>query len=179
MKEQRKSIYKRASEWGIPFGLYLACAGIASVFADWFQPLSFIFILMVLCTPLLVYYFQRRQFIEEDGFTEYAALWMLGILLFILGTILASFIMYLVIQYARPDFIYDQANGVIQAYKDIPEMRDSEFLRVLQRMIDERLLPAPIEMVFNAFWLITSCGCITSALTALVARRSIDRHKRQ
>lgn len=177
MKEPRKSIYQRASEWGIPFGLYLACAGIASVFADWFQPLSFLFIVMVLFTPMLVYYFQRRLFIEEDGFTEYAALWMLGIMLFMLGTVLASFIMYLVIQYARPEFIYDQAKGVIQAYKELPEMRNSEFLKVLQRMVNERLLPAPIEMVFNAFWLITSCGCITSAITALVARRRIDKRK--
>ena len=179
MREQRQSVYQRASVWGIPFGLYLTCMGLASVFGDWFQPLAFIFILLVLGTPLVVYHFQRRYFIEEDGFTEYAALWMLGIMLFMLGTIFASFIMFLVIQYGRPEFIYDQANQVIKAYSEMPEMRDSEFLRVLQRAVDERRLPTPIESVFNAFWFITFGGCITSAITALIAQRRINRRPRQ
>ncbi len=173
MKEERVSIYQRASVWGIPFGLYLSCMGVASVFADWFPPLSVILLILLACTPLVVYYYQRRMFIEEDGFSEYAALWMLGIMLFILGSVLASFIMYLVIQYGRPDFIYDQARGALEAYSAMPEMRDSEFLRVLQLMVDERRLPAPIEMVFNVFWFITFGGCVTSALTALVARRRL------
>ena len=177
--ENKKSIYQRASEWGLPFGLYMACAAVASIFADWFAPLSLIFFILVLGTPLVVYYFQRRYFIEEDGFTEYAALWMLGIMLFMLGTIFASFIMFLVIQYGRPEFIYDQANQVIKAYSELPEMRDSEFLRVLQRAVDERRLPTPIESVFNAFWFITFGGCITSAITALIAQRRINRRPRQ
>ena len=176
MREQRQNVYQRASAWGVPFGLYLTCAGVASVFSDWFPPLAFILIILVLCTPLVVYYFQRRYFIEEDGVAEYAAVWMLGIMLFMLGTILASFIMYLVIQFGRPEFIYDQANQVITAYKDMPEMRDSEFVRVLQRAVDERRLPTPIETVFNAFWFITFGGCITSAITAIVARRRINKH---
>ena len=109
--EYKKSIYQRASEWGLPFGLYMACAAVASIFADWFAPLSLIFFILVLGTPFVVYYFQRRKFIEDDGFTEYAALWMLGILLFILGSIIAGVIVFFVLQYGRPDFMYDQAHA--------------------------------------------------------------------
>ena len=177
MKEQRISIYQRASVWGIPFGLYLSCIGISGVFVDWFMPLSYIFMILVVCTPLVVYYYQRRMFIEEDGFSEYAALWMLGIMLFLFSTVLASFIMFLVIQFGRPDFLYDQALAMIKSSSEIPEMRDSEFVRVLQRMVDNRLLPVPIEMVFNTFWLVTSAGCITSAITAIFARRRINRRQ--
>lgn len=161
--------------WGIPFGLYLACLGVTTVFMDWFQPLSILFLLLLAGTPLVVYYFQRRYFIEEDGFTEYAALWMLGIMLFMLGTVLASFIMFLVIQLGRPDFLYDQARQLIESYSAMPEMADNEMLKVVQRMVDERLLPTPIESVFNTFWLVTFGGCITSAITALVARRAISK----
>lgn len=175
MREQRPSIYQKASVWGFPFGLYLACAGVASVFMDWFQPLAFVFMVLALGTPLVAYYFQRRYFIEEDGFTEYAALWMLGIILFMLGTVLASFIMFLVIQFVRPEFVYDQAKEVIRSYSEVPELRDGELVRVLRRAVDERMLPSPIETVFNAFWFVTFGGCVTSAITALLARRPIPK----
>lgn len=173
--EPKKSIYKRAAEWGLPFGLYIACMGVASIYADYFAPLGIIFILMIMATPLVVYYFQRRRFIEDDGFTEYAGLWMLGILLFIFGSVIASFIIYLVLQYFRPDFMYEQARMVIEAYSKIPQASDSEVLRVLQRMVDEKLLPTPIEAVFNAFWFITFFGSLVSAITALIAQRKLPK----
>lgn len=173
--EPKKSIYKRAAEWGLPFGLYIACMGVASIYADYFAPLSIIFILMIMATPLVVYYFQRRRFIEDDGFTEYAGLWMLGILLFIFGSVIASFIIYLVLQYFRPEFMYEQARMVIEAYSKIPQASDSEVLRVLQRMVDEKLLPTPIEAVFNAFWFITFFGSLVSAITALIAQRKLPK----
>ena len=173
--EPKKSIYKRAAEWGLPFGLYIACMGVASIYADYFAPLSIIFILMIMATPLVVYYFQRRRFIEDDGFTEYAGLWMLGILLFIFGSVIASFIIYLVLQYFRPDFMYEQARLVIEAYSKIPQASDSEVLRVLQRMVDEKLLPTPIEAVFNAFWFITFFGSLVSAITALIAQHKLPK----
>ena len=175
MKEQRPSIYQKASVWGVPFGLYLTCAGTTSVFMDWFPPLAFVFMLLILGAPLVVYYFQRRHFIEENGFAEHAALWMLGIMLYMFGTVLASFIMFLIIQYGRPEFAYDQANHIIKSYSEIPELRDGEFVSVLKRAVEQRALPTPIETVFNAFWFVTFGGCITSAITALVARRSIKR----
>ena len=173
--EPKKSIYKRAAEWGLPFGLYIACMGVASIYADYFAPLSIIFILMIMATPLVVYYFQRRRFIEDDGFTEYAGLWMLGILLFIFGSVIASFIIYLVLQYFRPDFMYEQARMVIEAYSKMPQASDSEVLRVLQRMVDEKLLPTPIEAVFNASWFITFFGSLVSAITALIAQRKLPK----
>ena len=173
--EPKKSIYKRAAEWGLPFGLYIACMGVASIYADYFAPLSIIFILMIMATPLVVYYFQRRRFIEDDGFTEYAGLWMLGILLFIFGSVIASCIIYLVLQYFRPDFMYEQARMVIEAYSKMPQASDSEVLRVLQRMVDEKLLPTPIEAVFNAFWFITFFGSLVSAITALIAQRKLPK----
>lgn len=176
MTEPKKSIYQRGGEWGVPFGLYLGCAATASIFADWFAPLSIVFFILMMGSPLVVYYFQRRKFIEDDGFTEYAGLWMLGIMLFLLGTVLASFIAYLVMQYIRPGFIYEQANAAIEAYSKMPQMRDSEMLHVLQRMVDEKLLPTPIEMVFNVFWFVTFFGSLMSALTALIARRPL-RHQ--
>ncbi len=177
--EPKKSIYHRAGEWGFPFGLYLSCAAAASIFADWFVPLNFIFIVLLLGTPIVVYYFQRRKFIEDDGFTEYAGLWMLGIMLFILGTVVASLVVFLILQYGRPGFIYEQAQAAVDLYSKMPQMQDSEMLQVIKRAIDEKMLPTPIETVFNAFWFITFAGSLLSALTALAAQRPLRRPGRR
>lgn len=175
MTKEKKSIYQHAGEWGVPLGLYMAGAAAASIYADVLPFLSILFFFMVLAIPFLVYRYQRYKFIEDDGFTDYAALWMMGILLYIFGTTLASFFAYLILQYARPDFMYVQGQTVIETYSKIPEMRDSEALHVIKRMVDERLMPSPIEMVFNAFWFITSMGSLLSAITAGIARRQIKR----
>ena len=180
MTESKKSIYQQAGEWGVPFGLYMSCTAIASIFADWFLPLHFLFMVLLLGTPFATYYFQRRRFIQDDGFTEYSGLWMLGILLFILGTLICSFIVFLVLQYIRPSFIYDQAQAAVDLYKTLPQMKDSEMLKTLQFAIDEKLLPTPIEMVTSVFWFVTFTGSLVSALTALIAQRQLpDKHRKR
>lgn len=177
MMEPKRSIFQCAGQWGLPFGLYLSCAAVASIYADWFAPLQLVFLILLLGTPVVAYAFQRRKFIEDNGFTEYAGLWMLGIMLFILGTIISSLVVYLVLQYLRPNYIYEQTQMAIDTYKQLPQMRDSEMLEILQKMVDRRLLPTPIETIFNAFWFITFGGCLVSAVTALVARRSLPKRR--
>jgi hypothetical protein len=73
--------------------------------------------------------------------------------------------------------MYEQAAQVIKAYSEMPDMKDSELLVILQRMVDQRRLPSPIEVVFNAFWFITFGGSVTSAITALIAK--LKRYRRQ
>lgn len=176
--EQNKSIFQRASQWGVPFGLYLSCAAVTSIFADYFAPLNLLFLVLVVATPLVVYHFQRRKFIEDDGFTEYSALWMLGIMLFILGLIISSFVAYMVLQYGRPGFIYEQAQKAIEVYNAMPEMRDGELVKALQLMVDRHILPTPIEMVFSMFWLVSFLGSVTSAITALIVKKQTRFNRR-
>ena len=178
MTTTKKSIYQRAGEWGVPFGLYLACAAMASIFADWFMPLQLLFLVLLLGIPAVTYYFQRRKFIEDDGFTEYSGLWMLGIMLFIFGTVLCSFIVFMVLQFGRPNFIYEQTQAAVDLYNAMPQMQNKAILDVLQRAIDERALPTPIEMVMSVFWFVTFGGSLVSALTALFAQRPLpDKRK--
>ena len=178
MTTTKKSIYQRAGEWGVPFGLYLACAAMASIFADWFMPLQLLFLVLLLGIPAVTYYFQRRKFMEDDGFTEYSGLWMLGIMLFIFGTVLCSFIVFMVLQFGRPNFIYEQTQAAVDLYNAMPQMQDKAILDVLQRAIDERALPTPIEMVMSVFWFVTFGGSLVSALTALFAQRPLpDKRK--
>ena len=162
MASSSKSIYQRAGEWGVPFGLYLSCVAVLSIFADWFAPLQLLFMVLLMGLPLVTYYFQRRKFIEDNGFTEYAGLWMLG-----------SFITFLVITYCRPGFIYEQAQAAVDVYRTMPQMRDNDMVNLLQQAIDDKALPSPIELVMSVFWFVSFAGSLVSALTALVAQRPL------
>jgi len=173
--ETSKNIFHRAAVWGIPFGLYLAAVAATSIYADKLPVLSLVCLVMLVGIPVLVYRYQRRQFIDDDGFSEYAALWMLGIMLFVLGAVLASLIVYLLLQYARPGFLYDQAQTLINTYRAMPGMADNDVLQTLQQMVDKGMLPTPIEAVVNAYWFITFCGSMLSAVTAWLARLPIRR----
>jgi hypothetical protein len=134
--------------------------------------------ILLVCTPIVVYRFQRQKFIEDGGFGDHSALWMLGIMLFILGTVISGFIVYLVLQYLRPDFMYEQAQTALELYGKSAQAQDSEMLRVLQRMVDDHLLPSPIQVVFDSFWFIAFGGSVISAITAIFARRTLKlKHK--
>ncbi len=172
--EERINPYRRAAENGIPFGAYLSAMAVGSIFADRMPLLALAVLVMMVATPVVVYRFQRRYFIDEQGFTEFAALWMMGIMMFVFGSLIAGLVTYLTATMARPDFIYDQANQVIATYSQMPEFKDSEMVSVLQKMVDEGMLPSPIETVFNMFWAMTFGGAILSAVTALVAQRRIN-----
>jgi len=174
--EPQNSIYQRAAQWGVPFGLYLAATGVSGVFVDCVPLLSIVMLLLLVGVPVLTCYYQRRKFVEDQGFSEYAALWMLGIMLFLLGGVVASLVMYVVLEYVRPDFIYTQAQAVVDAYSQVPAMQGNEVIEALRTAIDKHALPSPIEMVLNTFWLISFGGSMLSALTALVAQRGL-KHK--
>ena len=170
---ERISPYRRAAENGVPFGIYMTAMSVASIFTDRMPLLALVVLVMMLCTPFVIYRFQRRYFIDENGFTEFAALWMMGIMTFIFGALITGLATYITIRWGRPDYIYDQANQIITTYDQVPELKNSEMITVLKRMVDEGLLPQPIEIVLNMFWVVTFFGSLLSALTALVAQRHI------
>ena len=173
--EETKSVYRQAAENGIPLGLYMSTISVLMLYTDLVPVFSVIALVMLFAGPVVIYRFQRRYFIQQGGFTEYAALWMLGIMMVIFGAIITGAITYVVLQYVRPEYIYDQAQATLDAYNSMPEMRAqaSQVLDVLQVMIEQNALPTAIEFVFNMFWFVTFSGSVLSAITAAFASRRL------
>ena len=173
--EERKSVYKQAAEYGIPMGLYMSTISLMTLYNDLVQVFSVIAMVMLFAGPVVIYRFQRRYFVEQGGMAEYAALWMLGIMMVIFGAIITGAVTYVVLQYVRPTYIYDQAQAVLDAYNALPEVRTqaSQVLDVLQTMLEQNALPSAIELVFNMFWFVTFSGSVLSAITAAFASRRL------
>lgn len=167
---ERRSVFKRGAEFGLPMGLFMSTISLSSIFADRVPPLSWVVLILLIAGPWLVWRFQRRYFIEEEYTTEYAALWMLGILIIIYGALITGLVTWGVLQWVRPGYVYESTQHIIDLYSAMPEFKDSELLHVMQRAIDTGALPTPIEMVMNMFWVVTFSGCIMSAITAAFAK---------
>jgi hypothetical protein len=166
-----KSIYKRSAEYGVPFGAYLSVLTISGIYSDKLSVLTILSLAMLIAIPFIVYRYQRRTFLQEGGTTEFAALWMMGILTFIYGSLLCCLVSYFVLQYLRPGYLYEQAQIAINTYKAIPGMQNSDIVRVLQQAIKNNMLPTAIQFLFNLFWVGTFCGSVLSALLAFIAEK--------
>lgn len=167
--EDRKSLYRYGAERGLGFGIYMSVVSVCSIYADRVPLFSMVVLLMLIALPVVVYKQQRGWAALQGGVSDYASMWMVGILLFLCGALITALVTYAVLRFSRPTFIYDQAQMALEAYSQFPELRDSQLVGVLRTAIDGGLLPTPIEMVFNSYWFVTFGGCLLSALTAAVA----------
>lgn len=173
---QPKSVFRRGAEFGLPMGCYLSVMSVAAVFADRVAPLSWVMMLLLLLGPVFVWFYQRRYFREMGGMAEYAALWMVGILMIIYGALICGLVTWCVIQWGRPLFMYEQLQAAIDVYSKMPELQQSELLKTMQNAIDTNSLPSPIGYVSNMFWLTTSTGSLMAAITAAFARLNNNKY---
>lgn len=165
-----KSVYKRGAEYGWSFGLYLSAIFMTLVYGSPTSLLSFFGLVLVLLIPFLLFFYLRHCYVVEGGTSTFSALWMLGILIFIYGSLVCGAVSYVWLQYVKPTFIHDQALLVLDMYKRIPEMSKSDVVRLLQTAIDGKLLPSPIEFVFEMIWLTTFAGSVLSIFEAMAVR---------
>ncbi|MFG6423482.1 MAG: hypothetical protein K1V71_03655, partial [Paramuribaculum sp.] len=66
--------------------------------------------------------------------------------------------------------IVDQIHSIIDLYSNSGWERGEEMAQVLQRMIDNSLIPSAISIVMEMIWLSVFSGSLLSALIALLVR---------
>ena len=161
--EGQKNVFIKSAELGVPFGALLLLASVAMIFADKVQPLSFVTLLVAIIAPVVL------CFVESNGFAPFSELWTLGIFTTIGGAMICGLATYGVITYLRPDYVYEQAQTVVDVYKQVPSGDAKELADVLEKAIKSNLLPSPFDFCVQMFWLTSSLGCVGGAITALIA----------
>lgn len=167
--ESRKSLFQQGAEWGVPFGIYLSVMASGFIYSDKHVAISAFALAMLPVIPVLIYRWQKKRFVAEEGMSSFSNLWMLGILIFMCGSLIASTVSYCILQYARPDFFYEQARHVIRQYKMAPELLNEQTQQVvdtLQLMIDRKAVPRNIDFALTGFWACSFFGSLVSALLA-------------
>lgn len=171
MAETYISLYRRAANDGVPMGIFMSVMAAALIYADRLPWLVVVVMAMLLMLPCMLYYFQRKMFVAEYGFTEYSGLWMLGIFIMICASLITGLVTWAIFQFVRPGYFYEMAQRGIAFYNAAGDPQSRETAAMLTRVVSGNMLPRPIEMVFSAFWLWSFVGSLLSAVVALVVKK--------
>lgn len=169
--ETQKNVFIKSAELGVPFGCLLIVASVSTIFGDRVPLLAVLAFIVTLVAPIVLYIYQRKRYVQSNGFATFSELWTLGIFTTIGGALICGLVTYGLITYLRPDFVYEQAQYVVQAYKDLPGSDVKKFVDVLEKAIKNNLLPTPFDYCVQMFWLTSSLGCVGGAITALIANK--------
>lgn len=167
---QLPSPYRRGANDGFPFGLYLVVLFFASIFSSQVALLTLLTLLLFIGVPFVIYYFLRRAYIADYGCTTMSALWMHGIMIFLCGGLIAGAVEIIWLRWIQPDFILDQVNAMIAFYREAGIERSDEMADILQKMVDNHLVPSAIMIVVELLWLGVFTGSLLSALIAILVR---------
>ena len=167
-KKMDKNVYAQGAENGVMVGVYLTVVSMLSFYGTASGVLSLLVLAMLLGFPVLLYVIERRYQRACGGCADVPALWLLGLVSTLCGSLICGLVDYAWLQWVSPGFILDQANAAIEAYEQLPEMRDTELLSSLQRAIDMGMLPTPIEFVVNMILFTTFMGSLLSLMAAFV-----------
>lgn len=170
MESLQRSVYKRGAEDGLVLGPLLV-AVVVLTGATTYRPWLFLpTLLLMAAVPVFVYRFLRRSHAEQP-LAGVSALWLEGICAFFFGGLIMSLAAYLCMRWFFPTFIADQFLTVIDVYSrlDSPDARD--VAATLQKAVDARALPTPIEMALELLYLAVLSGSLLSGLMALIIKR--------
>lgn len=165
-----KSVYKRGAEDGLLFGLYISILAILFFIMSNYSWASVPLLLMILGIPFVIFKFQRRCLKDEFGKSDFATLWMLGILISIFGSLICAVTSYVYMEFINHTFMYDQVNIALELYKGIPEFKNSEMVTMLETAVKQHQLPSAIDYVIQMIWLTSFMGSIISLITSSIAK---------
>lgn len=169
-----KSVYRWGAEYGLGFGIYLTLMALAIMYGFSHSSLLLVAMAMMVAAPAVVYPMLRRYRTSMRGYAPFASLWMLGILVFLFGSLICGMVTYVWLQYVMPMFIYDQVMMAIDLYKGIPGDDAAEVVRVMEAIVERHALPSPIEVVVQMIMLTTFLGSLVSmALASVLSLRRV------
>lgn len=169
-------VYREGAYKGVPMGIYLTLIFLFTVLSEQFSLLSLAGLAMLCYTPFFTYRLivkiQKKYFCTSD----FASLWMLGISIFIGGSMICALCSYAYLQYIDPNFTYRQAVNAAELYKELDPDNTSGIAEVIDSLIDNNMLPTPIEVAVEMLWTTTFFGSLLSMLLSAIVRK---RHPKQ
>lgn len=170
-----ETLFKRASKDALYLGGYLSAIFLTMVLSAHVALLSAVSLLLMLCLPVYVLYLMRKYYIATGCIFPFSARWMYGIMLFIFGAIICSAVSYVYLEYVEPDFLFSQFKMILDFYKSVPELAESQTTLMMQTVIDRNQFPGAIQFVMSFMWMISFSGSmlsiILSAITPVTVRK--------
>ena len=166
-KFKHKSVFRRGAEDGLGFGIYLSLLFIFNAVAIDVPLLGSFALLMALAVPVYTYITLRKGFVQNGYFYTFSEVWTHGIVLFLCGTLIMAATMAAYMTWINPNFIYEQCQIAITAYRQIDE---ETIASGLELMMKEGALPSPLSMAWSMITFGVFSGSILSLILSPIIR---------
>ncbi|MCH5227559.1 MAG: DUF4199 domain-containing protein [Muribaculaceae bacterium] len=170
---QKKSIYKYASEAGLPAGLYLTLMSACMLLSIKVPALPVLILPLGIGFPILLWSLMKKISREEPAYNKFSSLWLGGIYTVIFGTMICMFLSALYIVLVEPSFVHLYVNNALIAVESSPLAGEYEAsIEMMRKAIDAHVLPSGLEFLTTLAWFTCFCGSILSLFLALLMSRS-------
>lgn len=165
---QLLSPYKIGADDGFYFGLYLAVMFLAMFYSITIPIFSVIVVLMIVVTPIIVYFALRRTFLLDGKRTPMGSLWMQGIVMFFCGSLISGLVAFFMMRIVDPGWLHRVLEISVETIESLPGNAYDETYELLRNMLDHNILPTPIQMVFESVWSAVLIGSLVSLICSLL-----------
>lgn len=166
---KRKSVYLYGAEYGRYFGLYLILLSACLMASPHVPLLLFVMAVLLPGFPILLYLFLRRMCTEAPYTRTFAGVWMAGIMTTLCGSLICAVVTALWLTYVEPDFFVNYMQSAINTLHASGQADEyGEQIQVMQKAIDSKTLPSPMDYVLSMCWSTVFLGSIVSMLCAWI-----------
>lgn len=177
---QRKSIYKYASEAGVPTGLYLTLMSSCLLLSVKISFLPMMLLPLSLGFPFLLWSLMRKISKQEPSYHKFSSLWLGGIYTVIFGTMICMFLSGLYIVFVEPNFVnlyVGNALAAVEASPVAPEYETS--VAMMREAMSAHILPSGMEFLSTMAWLTCFTGSVLSLVIAVIMTKAGKRYSKE
>ena len=170
---KKKSIYKYASEAGLPVGLYLSAMSACILMSINFPSLPILILPLAIGFPFLLWSLMRNISKAEPSYNKFSSLWLGGIYTVIFGTLICMFLSSLYIVMIEPGFVTKYFNNAI-ATVEVSEFAAEyeQTLKLMREALEAHILPTGLEFITTIAWFTCFSGSVLSLFIALIITKT-------
>lgn len=177
---QKKSIYKYASEAGLPAGLYLTAMSACLLMSIKIPFLPMLILPLGLGFPFILWTLMRSISKAEPAYNKFSSMWLGGLYTVIFGTLICMFLSAIYIVFVEPGFVHLYITNALEAVESSPVAPEYETsITMMREALDAHILPSGLEFLTSMAWLTCFAGSILSLLIALIMTRNTRKVTRQ
>lgn len=177
---QKKSIYKYASEAGVPVGLYLTLMSACLLLSVRIPALPMFLLPLCIGFPFVLWVSMKKIAREEPSYNKFSSLWLGGIYSVIFGTLICMFISALYLVLIEPNFIGLYINNALTAIENSGMYDQYEAaVAMMHKAIEAHILPSGFEFLTMMAWTTCFFGSLLSLCLALIISKGGKKVTRQ
>lgn len=177
---EKKSIYRYASEAGVPVGLYLTLMSACLLLSVKVAAAPLLILPLCIGFPFVLWFQIKKISREEPSYNKFSSLWLGGIYTVIFGTLICMFFSAIYIVFCEPNFVHLYVTNALDAIESSPMAGEYEAsVAMMREAMEAHILPTGLQFLMTMAWTTCFVGSILSLFMALIMSRSGKNITRQ